>query len=133
MVLLTFHSLWGLWGGSLAQAAVLHLPGQELCHTLPPSVCVAVLSGTTAGLGPCEPLPGPQRMWSGKWQHVECVCFDLNRLYSLQRIGFWYCLCLPLGNRFTIFPLFLILQQGLKKTYTAHFSPEPACIYYDML
>lgn len=34
VVLLTFHSLWG---GSHPPAAVLNLPGQALCHTLPPS------------------------------------------------------------------------------------------------
>lgn len=105
----------GFLGSSHPPAAVMNLPGQAPCHTLSPSVYVALLPGTGVGLGPCEPLPGPQRMWSGKWEHVECVCFDLSRLCSLQRIGFWYCLCVPLGNRFTIFPLFLILQQDFKK------------------
>lgn len=116
-------------------AAVLNLPGQALCHTLPPPLYVALLPGTGVGLGSCEPLPSPQWMWSGKWEHVECVCFDLSRLCSLQRIGFWYCLCLALRNRFTIFPLFLILQQDLrkKKNYTGHSSPEPDCIHYGKL
>lgn len=83
-------------------------PG-ALPHLAPP-VYITLLAGTGVGLGPCEPVPGPQRMWSGKWEHVECIYFDLSRLYSLQRLGFWCCLCLPLGNRFTIFPQFLIPQ-----------------------
>lgn len=83
-----------------------------LPHLAPPThVYVALLPGTGVGLGPCELLPGPQRMWSGKWDHVERVCFDVDRLCSLQRTGFWCCLYMPLDNRFTIFPLFLILQR----------------------
>lgn len=51
------------------------------CSATPclPAVYVALLPGTGAGLGPCEPPPGPQRMWSGEWEHVERVCFDPGR------------------------------------------------------
>lgn len=89
-------------------------PG-ALPHLASPHVSIPASRHWSGITRPCEPLPGPQRMWSGKWLHVECVCFDLSRLCSLQRIGFWYCLCLPLGNRSTIFLLFLILQRDVKK------------------
>lgn len=46
----------------------------------PPSIYAAKLPPSGEGSGPCERLPGPQRMSSSKWEHVECICFDLSRL-----------------------------------------------------
>lgn len=85
VLFLTLHSLLGLQGDSHPPAAVVNLPGLELCHTLPPpphrerSPASRHRSGIT---GTCERLPGPQRMWSSKWQHVECVCFDVCGVYK---------------------------------------------------
>lgn len=132
MVLLTLHSLWGLCGGSHPPTAVLNLPGQALLPHLASPRVRSPASRHRSGIRACEPLPGPQRMWSGKWEHVECVCFDLSRLHSLQRmVSGTVSVCLTVIDS-PFFRCFLSFSK-IKKTYTAYFSPELDCIYYDML
>lgn len=124
----------GVWGSTSCGVECAWLGA--LPHLAPPThVYVALLPGTGVGLGPCELLPGPQRMWSGKWDHVECVCFDVDRLRSLQRTGFWCCLYMPLDNRFTIFPTVSHPSARLeeKKLYCSFFTRAALYILWHVM
>lgn len=56
------HPLAAVWVCS-RNMTILNQPGQELFHTLPPLMYVALLPCSGVGLGPYELLPGLPRMW----------------------------------------------------------------------
>jgi len=84
--------------------------------------CRPLLPGTGAGLGPCEPRPGPQRMRSGGRQHVERVCFDLGRLTA---------------NKESVSGTVSVCLWVIDSPFTAAFYPSARLFldffYYDML